>query len=486
MTKKPQSARVKTNLRFIPMQVRGERINRVFTCAFTLPCLPTTSLDWILSSHNTHPYTSTVLYQHHHIKVLSMDCQLFEGAELTSENGKTYIAVSSLGQSNVWTAAEKDNFSNVVVLKAPSDTDDRGSWPQFLHEMVIHELFKESKHIRRQVDRIPPKEDGPPMLVLEIAEMTLWQARTKRPMSRGEIIAIVKGVLQGLEEIHAQSLVYGDLKMENVMISGFDIEHPGDGSNLEVKIGDLGTVIEPVMGTLQPVAYRAPEVYFREEITPAADIWSLGLIYSHLVEAQSKFSEAGIYDDLTPPSSSISQRVRAVKKQISKDYDLRNTEYYKDCALPSRSARPTSGNHWEKRGLDQRDRGFLERVMKADPRERPTARAILASYWFQSGGLEDAPASTSDQSYDGTNDLAVKPPKVTTVLASTSPNISVALPSRTTSISSRKRRSEHVELEPEDLIVSPTKKMFERESLPQQIAPVGGDSSKGGTYLSYR
>lgn len=91
-----------------------------------------------------------------------------------SELDKKYLAVSSLGQSNVWTAVEDGNFANIVVLKAPSDDDIAGSWPAFQQEMVMHELFKNSKYIRKQVDRIAPVEERPPMLVLEIAEMTLW------------------------------------------------------------------------------------------------------------------------------------------------------------------------------------------------------------------------------------------------------------------------------------------------------------------------
>lgn len=416
-----------------------------------------------------------------------MASSLYEGAELTSESGKTYLAVSSLGQSNVWTAAEKENFGNIVVLKAPSDTDRYGSWPAFCDEMVMHELFKESDHVRKQVDRIAPEKKGPPMLVLEIAEMTLWQARTKRPLSRGEIVAVVRGILQGLEEIHAKGLVYGDLKMENVMISGFDIDKPGDGSNLEVKIGDLGTVAYPANGTLQPVAYRAPEVYFKEEITPAADIWGLGLIYSHLVEAKLSFSKSGIYDDLTPASSSLNQREHAVGSQISKDYDLRNTEYYKHCALPSRSERRTSGNHWAKRGLDARDVDFLERVMKADPRERPTARAILASYWFEGGGLDDKPEKTSESNGGSRKaDLAVKIPTVRAVPSSTSPGVQDITPSRSISNSSRKRRSDLGGIaEPDGSTVSPPKKKLDRNPLPRQVQAAGG-ASKGGTYLNYR
>lgn len=308
-------------------------------------------------------------------------------------------------------------------------------------------------------------------------------------MSRGEIVAIMKGILQGLAEIHDQGLVYGDLKMENVMISGFDVGCAGDGSALEVKIGDLGTVSYPSIGTLQPLAYRAPEVYFRKEITPAADIWSAGLVYSHLVEAQSKFSETGIYDGLTSPSSTMDQRVNAVEKQMTKDFDLRNTDYYKGCDLPSRSETPTTGNHWAERGHGKLATNFLDRVMKADPRDRPTARAILESYWFKDGGLDDALGiyaenDVHDGAADSTADLAVRPAGANAALSSASPNVVDVLPLKAARTSSLKRRSNLVEPEPDDTHVLPVKKKFERGQASHLQA--GGNTSRPGTYLSYR
>jgi len=136
---------------------------------------------------------------------------LNEGAELIAESGKTYLAVSPLGQANVWTAVDKADHDHIVVLKAPSTDDTGTSWPRFQHEMVMHELFKESSSIRKQVDRIAPVKGAgsAPVLVLEIFQATLWHARTKRPFAKAEIKAIARDILQGLQEVHAKGLVYG-------------------------------------------------------------------------------------------------------------------------------------------------------------------------------------------------------------------------------------------------------------------------------------
>jgi hypothetical protein len=128
----------------------------------------------------------------------------------------------------------------------------------------------------------------------------------------------------------------------------------------------------------------------------------------------------------------MSEQVNAVSNEISQDYDLQNNSYYKHCWLPTRDLDHKKGNHWalmRKRGLQERDVDFLKRVMIANPRDRPTAKAILGSYWFQGGGLNGAKddmeqvdgatdrlSISSGRSTAGHNgasdDFAVRPPVV--------------------------------------------------------------------------
>lgn len=317
-----------------------------------------------------------------------------EGAELRGESGKTYLAVSPLGQANVWTAVDKHNPSNIVVLKSPGADDTfRTTWTKFQHEMIMHELFKNCSSIRKQVDRIPPVKGStsPPILVLEIFETTLWGARTKRPFTKPEVRTVGKAIVQGLADVHSKGLVYADLKMQNVMINGFDTAKPGDINKLVAKLGDLGIVMEPSIGIVQPVAYRAPEVFFKRNITQAADIWSFGLIYSHLLEARHRMDKSGLYDDLAVGNGSIPEREQALKNAMTNDYDLQSEIYYRGSMLPERDTGHETGRHWEelrKRGLGERDLNFLKWVLKADPTERPTAKAILESKWLDSDDSE--------------------------------------------------------------------------------------------------
>lgn len=342
---------------------------------------------------------------------------LTEGAELKGENGATYLAVSPLGQANVWTAVETTNDENkVVVVKEPDANDAARGFPSFQNEMVMHELLKDSDGIRQQRDRIPSTSPSePPMLVLEITSTTLWSARAKRPFSLSEIKKIARDALIGLRDVHAQGLVYADLKMQNVMLDGFDAnaasstgQQPDTGqiqdqeqsqrSPLRASLGDLGIVMEPMKGTVQPVSYRAPEVYFKGDISPAADIWGWGLIYCHLLEARQQFDETGLYDST---GGSLKEREKATSEAVANDFGLHSDPSYSGIALPRNDKEKTAGDQWEvlrQRGLEEGEVDFLRWVLRASPTDRPSAAQILLSGWLEKSDDEVAKGFTPPES----------------------------------------------------------------------------------------
>ncbi|KAI5194407.1 kinase-like protein [Aureobasidium subglaciale] len=315
---------------------------------------------------------------------------LSEGTTLVGESGKKYLTVSSLGQSNVWTAVEQSKDPNkpvqVVVIKEPGEIDTEPGWPSFQNEMVMHQVFKDSPGIRQQIDRIPPTEaGGPPMIVLEITETTLWIARTKRPMSLAEIKTVAKDVLIGLRDVHAKGLVYADLKPQNIMVDGFNAESEEKDDHLKATLGDLGLVMEPMNGKVQPISYRAPEVYLKGDITSRVDVWGWALIYCHLLEARTRFSKTGLYDDLETKNGGMAEREEAVKSALMNDYKLQNDPVYGNVPLPQNDPSKHKGDQWEllrQRGLEEGEVDFLRWVLKADPYQRPTVNQILESGWL--------------------------------------------------------------------------------------------------------
>lgn len=349
--------------------------------------------------------------------------QMREGKELVGENGQRYLLVQAMGQPNVWIAVDAATQEKLYIVKQPSDDDDMPGWPRFQHEMVMHELFKEHDAIRPQLDRIPPTSHAdPPKLVLELLQTTLWDARRKREFSDAELKQVMRQILLGLQEVHQRGLVYADLKMENILLSNFvpsaSSSTPSSTSpnpskpDITAKLGDLGIVMSPMRGTVQPLAYRAPEVYFRQEITPAADIWSWGLIYCQLLEAQASFQNSGLYDELLQGNGTgFVQKELSVRRAIAKDFDLGGVRYYDGCGLEGMGR---EGGQWEalrRKGVGERAIGFLKWILNPVPGERPTAEQILNSEWLASTFREDAtPASTSSSTITPSTTTPAHPP----------------------------------------------------------------------------
>lgn len=175
--------------------------------------------------------------------------------------------------------------------------------------------------------------------------------------------------------------------MQNILLSGFEEtpnSHAVVGDNrITTKLGDLGIVMEPAKGLVQPIIYRAPEVYFRNEISPAADIWSWGLIYCQLLEAQASFTKYGLYDELLQGNQG--QKERSVERAIAHDFGLDALDYYDGCRLPYHDQSHYEGRHWDRlreKGLAEKEIQFLKWVLNPVPTDRPTAEQILNSGWF--------------------------------------------------------------------------------------------------------
>jgi len=100
-----------------------------------------------------------------------------------------------------------------------------------------------------------------------------------------KIVSDFSQILLGLDVLH-QRVVHRDLKPENIMISG----------NI-LKIGDLGLSksIDEATKTLTfkgsgTPNYMAPEVWERKKITPAADLYAIGVMLFEALTAQLPFS----------------------------------------------------------------------------------------------------------------------------------------------------------------------------------------------------
>lgn len=108
----------------------------------------------------------------------------------------------------------------------------------------------------------------------------------------------MKGILQGLIQIHNHGIVHRDIKPENIMLTGGDTSQP--------VIIDFGLAIHPDSPSLTErcgtPGYIAPEIARNKEgkriATAASDIFSLGAVFHEILTNRGLFPGTNSQDVL--------------------------------------------------------------------------------------------------------------------------------------------------------------------------------------------
>jgi len=125
-------------------------------------------------------------------------------------------------------------------------------------------------HLIRLLEMGRCELDRTPMLyvVMEYAEENLSLVIARRPLEPEEARAILGPVVEALAYVHAKGFVHCRLKPANIMADGDLLKLSSDGlCQIGESSGSLG----------KPGAYDPPESAAGGRISPAGDVWSLGM-----------------------------------------------------------------------------------------------------------------------------------------------------------------------------------------------------------------
>ncbi|KAH8820339.1 kinase-like domain-containing protein [Xylogone sp. PMI_703] len=288
---------------------------------------------------------------------------------------------------DIW-AATNPKLEKVVVKIPPRY--------RFDNERRVLEHFRGRAKIRQVLDEI----QEPPSLVFRYFDDNVLSASNSRRLATSEVKFVAKGVLEALRELHRDGYVHTDVKPDNISVnygsgtSRFNEVELGDYGDAcfvdpkdHLKLGEEGHVIGAYM-------FRSPEAMLNLRWGTPTDIWSFGatlisLIWGsgwHIFKPDPR--DAGP-DDETYPNHVFIKQIAYFGPFPSSYFDFLPQDDEAWEWIVDATQYIVLNNKWkpiamaEDPELSREDRTFICKIMKLDPRERPTAKELLEDPWFR-------------------------------------------------------------------------------------------------------
>ncbi|XP_077047166.1 serine/threonine-protein kinase PAK 3-like [Agelaius phoeniceus] len=196
------------------------------------------------------------------------------------EPAEKYLEVEQIGHGafgTVYKGLDRATGGEVAIKKMSLRGQNR--------ERAVNEILllkdKKNPNIVNSLDSF--LVDGDLWLVMEYMDGgTLQDVVRQTRMAEGEMAAVSRECLQGLDFLHSNRVIHRDLKSSNILLGM-------DGS---VRLADFGLCAQlspeqdqrsSMVGTAH---WMAPEVVTRSPYGPKVDIWSFGIVTIEMVEGE--------------------------------------------------------------------------------------------------------------------------------------------------------------------------------------------------------
>ena len=161
--------------------------------------------------------------------------------------------------------------------------------------------------------------------------------RLKGRLTTDEALPLVKGMCEALAALHKAGIIHRDLKPGNVMLVG------DEAKGLRPVVTDFGLAL-PAVGSLSRASvvgqgtllYMAPEQMQRASVTPAADIYSLGLVIYEMVTGKRAFETENLFKAAIRRATESPPSLRIHAPDLGEQWEIA----FRRCTDPEPMCRP--------------------------------------------------------------------------------------------------------------------------------------------------
>src|ERR1700691_4593446 len=205
-----------------------------------------------------------------------------------------YVTVARIGRGGmgeVWSAQDTD-LDRLVALKFLTSETFAGLDPQ----QITREAKAASALNHHGIVTIHEvvQSGSTAALVMELVEGKPLREVCGKPMPIPDVLDIILQIAEALAAAHAGGVIHGDIKPENILLRPDHYVKLLDfGLARKVTTQTIALGSSPALGTLR---YMSPEQARAEPLSPASDVFSLGLVLYELLAGRHAFPASSPLD----------------------------------------------------------------------------------------------------------------------------------------------------------------------------------------------
>ncbi|KAG8631025.1 hypothetical protein KVT40_000165 [Elsinoe batatas] len=294
----------------------------------------------------------------------------------------SYVLASKL-QDTVWAATTQHSQNPVIVKYARH-------WRVRNERDMLLQFQDRTPHLRRLLDEVEIADEKEALaLILNHLDSDILAVSDRRHLTRDEVKRVGKGVLLALKVLHGDGFVHTDIKPSNILVN----IDPESDHVTDVQLADLESTVhqdsqyaidgDPISTPI----FRSPEAMLQMRWGPPTDVWSFGATLISLLYGEGfHMFRPKVPVDHEDYAIGILTKHHHFFGPFPLSYeDIANDEQLEALAwimnnTPAEDMTPF--RNISSRELTQADKQFLLKIMKLDPRDRPTVNQLLTDEWF--------------------------------------------------------------------------------------------------------